>query len=384
MPGSRVVVEPTGSGPLDGLEFAAKDVFDVAGQRTSFGHPAWLETHEPARTTAPAVERLLAAGARLVGKTVTDELTYGLSGENPHYGTPTNPRCPDRLPGGSSSGSASAVAGGACDFALGTDCAGSVRIPASYCGLYGLRTTHGAVPVDGVCALAPSFDTVGWLARDAAVLERTGTVLLPAGAEPDGDALPACVLVARDAFALAEPAVAHALAGPVRLVGDLAGSVREITVSPEGLGRWMQAFRVIQASEIWQGLGPWVEAVRPQLGDGVSERLAWAASVTAEDAERERRFRATVSARLDELLDGAILCLPTAPSMAPKRAAPIAEVEQDVRARALSLLCIAGLGGLPQLTMPLAEADGCPVGLSLVGPRGSDRMLLRLAAQLRQ
>jgi amidase len=380
VPGSEVVVEPTASGPLDGLTFAVKDVFDLADVATGFGNPVWLATHAPAAATAPAVERLLAAGARLRGKTVTDELTYSLTGENAHYGTPVNPRCPERVPGGSSSGSAAAVAGGLCDLALGTDCAGSVRIPASYCGLYGMRPSHGRIPLDGVCPFAPSFDTAGWLARDPQVLELAGRELLRERGRPP----PARrVLVATDAFALAHPATAEALAAPLATVCDAVGAATDVVVAQEGLERWMQCFRTIQGFEIWQSLGAWVREARPKLGAGVRERLAWASRIAAEAAEAERAVRASVRRRLEALLgEGDVLCLPTAPGPAPLRGAPALEVEEEVRYRAISLLCIAGLGGLPQVTLPLAQVDGCPVGLSLVAAAGADLLLLALAAQV--
>jgi hypothetical protein len=193
-------------GPLRGLTFAVKDVFDIAGHRTGNGNPLWLETHPPATRTASAVERLLAAGAKMVGKTHTDELAYSLNGENVHYGTPINPRAPGRIPGGSSSGSAVAVAGSLVDFALGSDCGGSVRLPASYCGIYGIRTTHGLVPADGVVDLAKSFDTVGWFARDAAMMLRVGEVLLPSAR----DFVPKRLLIAEDAFAFVGAEIAAA------------------------------------------------------------------------------------------------------------------------------------------------------------------------------
>ena len=210
-----------GNGPLAGLSFAAKDVFHVAGHRTGFGHPDWLRTHPPAGETAAAVQRLLGAGATMVGRTLTDELAYSLSGENPHYGTPVNPRAPDRIPGGSSNGSVSAVAGGLVDFALGTDCGGSVRLPASYCGVFGMRPTHGRVPVAGVIPFGPSFDAVGWFARDAGTMARVGRVLLggDAGAPPARR-----LLVVRDAFALVDPAVSAALGEAVDTVAKTVGA----------------------------------------------------------------------------------------------------------------------------------------------------------------
>ena len=382
---NHVEAEPVQEGPLNGLTFSVKDIFDVAGSRTGFGQPAWLESHPPAAGTAPAVASLLGAGARLVGRTICDELTYSLTGENVHYGTPVNPRCPDRLPGGSSSGAGSAVAGGLCDVGLGSDCAGSTRIPASYCGIYGMRPTHGRIPLDGVCPFAPSFDTVGWMAREAGVLARTGNILL---ADTAGAGLPGSVttiIVARDAFQLAGPSVERSLAAAVARLCDAVGQSREITVSDEGLERWAECFTAIQAFEIWRSLGDWVERARPELGPGIRERIAHAATVLEDDAERQRAFRASVVQRLGERVPpGTALCLPTAPGAAPLRHCPSDDVEVAFRARAISLLCMAGLGGLPQLTLPVGTLDGCPLGLSILGARGTDSALLALAASLEQ
>jgi amidase len=372
--------EPTGAGPLDGLTFVAKDVFDVAGQRTGFGQPTWLEARGPATDTAPAVRRLLSAGARMTGRAICDELTYSLTGENVHYGTPLNPACPDRIPGGSSSGSASAVAAGLCDLSIGTDCAGSVRIPASYCGLYGMRPTHGRVPLDGAPPFAPSFDTVGWFAREPALLDSVGRVLLD---DHSHGIFSSRALVAADAFALVDPAVAAALQPAVRLVEAAIGEAREVTVADEGLSRWMECFRTIQGFEIWQSLGGFVRDHRPSFGPGVRERFEWAATVTKDAAERERRFRGTLIERLDALVrPGDVLVLPTSPRVAPLRGLPPSEIEDTYRYQAISLLCIAGLGGLPQVTLPVAQLHGCPLGLSLVSARDGDVTLLELASQL--
>lgn len=377
VPEDRLILEPSSSGPLDGLELAIKDVFDVAGHRTGFGQPDWRSSHPAATRTAPAVASLLAAGARLVGRTISDELTYSLTGQNVHYGTPINPRCPERVPGGSSSGSASATAAGLCDLALGSDCAGSVRVPASYCGLYGIRPTHGRISLDGVCPFAPSFDTVGWMAREPEVLERAGNALL---ADSSSAASPARLLVARDAFELAGEAVATALAGPVAALGETVGHSVDVEVSREGLERWLECFRMIQAFEIWRSLGAWVEETKPDLGPGIRDRLEWASEIRADDVERERRFRRGVVEQLERLIGpGDVLCLPTAPGIAPLKDARAESVEVDFRNRAISLLCTAGLGGLPQVTMPLGTLDGCPLGLSVVAARCQDLLLLRLA-----
>ena len=231
-------------GPLRGLTFAVKDVFDIAGHRTGNGNPVWLETHAPAERTASSVERLIAAGATMVGKTYTDEMAYSLNGENVHYGTPTNPRAPGRIPGGSSSGSAVAVAGSLVDFALGTDCGGSVRLPASYCGIFGIRTTHGLVPVDGVVDLAASFDTVGWFAREPQTLRRVGEVLLPAAPT----FVPTRLLIADDAFAFAGPEVSAALAEAVDRLKATFTHHRHIQVYTGDPAAWSGIFRVLQGS----------------------------------------------------------------------------------------------------------------------------------------
>ena len=369
-----------GEGPLAGLTFAAKDVFDIAGSRTGFGNPAWLGSHPAATSTAPAVQRLLDAGADMVGKTLTDEITYSLSGQNAHYGTPVNSAAPGRIPGGSSSGSASAVAGGLVDFALGTDCGGSVRLPASYCGILGIRPSHGRVSLEGVAPFTWSFDVAGWFARDVDVFAKVGDVLLDDNQEP---ATPLRLLIARDAFGVVDEEVSEALAPAVELAAGVVGKHIDIIVSPEGLSSWYETFRVIQAWEIWFNHAAWVKEVNPEFGPGIRERFEWASRVTEQDVEAAKSRRTDIVERIRGLFgEGDVLCLPTSPRVAPPVDAPTDELENRVRAQAMSLLCIAGLAGLPQVSLPLASLDGLPLGFSLVGPWGADRQLLALAQEL--
>lgn len=359
-------------GPLRGLTMAVKDVFDIAGHRTGNGNPVWLESHTPAARTASAVQRLLAAGASMVGKTHTDEMAYSLNGENVHYGTPTNPNAPGRIPGGSSSGSAVAVAGGLVDFALGTDCGGSVRLPASYCGIYGIRTTHGLIPADGVVDLAASFDTVGWFARDPVTMSRVGDVLLPGG---PGFA-PKRLLIAEDAFAFAGEEITAAMAAAVERLKAAFADHRQVRVYTGDPAAWSGIFRILQGDEIRRRHGAWIDAHNPSFGPGIAERFRWTRTIDPAEVERMRPQREAVARHLDSLLgDDALLCLPTAPGIAPKLATPAAELEV-FRARAFALLSIAGLARLPQISLPLATMAGCPLGLSLVAPRGRDRGLL--------
>jgi amidase len=366
-------------GALRGLTFAAKDIYDIAGHKTGFGSPDWLATHDAATATAPAVQRLLDAGAHLVGKTHTDELTYSLNGENAHYGTPVNVNAPGRIPGGSSSGSAAAVAAGLVDFALGSDTGGSVRAPASFCGVYGMRPTHGRVPLAGVCALARSFDTGGWFARDAALMERVGRVLLEdASVAPK----PARALFARDAFELAGEAVTQALQPALARVAAIMGTLKPVTMASEGLREWFEVFKVLQGGEVWQEHGAWVTRAKPNLGGGVRQRIEWASQVGAADIARRQADRERITDHMAGLLaDRCVLVLPTVPGIAPPVNSPAKETE-DLRARAMSLLSIAGLARLPQLSLPLATLDGCPVGLSLVAASGEDVMLLELGRRI--
>lgn len=366
---------PTGTGPLDGLTFALKDLFHVAGVPTAAGSPAWLASHGVPDANAPVVDLLLGAGARLVGKTHTDEMAWSLNGENHHYGTPINPAAPGRIPGGSSSGSAAATAGGLVDFAIGSDTGGSVRLPASYCGLFGLRPTHGRISIAGSVPLAPSYDTVGWFARDAQTFEKVGAVLLGGLA-----AMPAPrLLLARDLFEAAGPKVTAALAPALARITALYGAAEEVDVAHGALPHWRNAFRILQSADAWAEHADWVRAAQPEFGPGVKERFAAAATLDPAEVAEARALRAQVRARIDALLgDDGILLLPTAPGIAPRRGTPLADLEA-FRARAIELLCLSGHAGTPQISLPLATLEGCPLGLSAMAPRGKDEMLLALA-----
>ncbi|MGE5202532.1 MAG: amidase [Acidobacteriota bacterium] len=367
------------SGPLAGLTCGIKDMYAIAGERTGAGNPEWLAGHAPETATAPSVQKLLDAGATVIGKTVCDEFFFSVTGANAHYGTPVNPRAPGRLPGGSSSGSASATAAGACDFALGSDTGGSVRIPASLCGLYGLRPTLGRVDLAGAMAMAPSFDTAGWFACGPGLMRKIGGVLLVGSAERVRINR---LLVATDAFAQADPAVGAVCERVLRRAAEALPAPERVTVSPAGFEAWRQCFRAIQGREIWEIYGAWIEQNRPGLGPGVRERIAYTATVTAEDAAAARRVQAEARARVHGLVEpGTVLALPTAPSIAP----PI-DVTQEAldlfRSRVMALTCIAGVSGLPQITLPAGTVEGCPVGLSFIGWAGGDEALLDLAVTL--
>jgi len=375
VPGPRMALAPLGTGRLSGYAFAVKDLFDVAGALTTYGNPDWACSHPPAIATAPVVTTLLQAGARLAGKTKTVELAYGLTGENVWQGTPLNPRAPDRFPGGSSCGSAAAVAASLVDFALGSDTGGSVRIPASYCGLFGIRPTHGAISLAGARQLAPSLDTAGWFTRTASLLAGIGEVLLPGSRQGfDGP-----LLRVEEAWVNAQPEVAEALRPALERLEQLRGRAVGIRLAPEGIDSFFDHFRVVQAEEVWATLGPWIEANAPRLGPGVEERFAAARAIEPAVAARGRAFRRVLQSRVAPLLaGGAVLVYPTSPCPAPLLTA--SREEQDlVRQVSIGVTAIAGLCGLPEVTLPAATVHGAPVGLSLVAGPGQDRALLSFA-----
>ncbi len=364
------------SGPLAGLTAAVKDLYAIAGEKTGAGNPDWLAQAGTATQHAAAIEKLLAAGATIIGKTITDEFFYSVAGMNAHYGTPPNLRAPGRIPGGSSSGSAAATAAGACDFALGSDTGGSVRVPASFCGLYGIRTTHGRIDTSGAMDMAPSFDTVGWFAASAGLFRAVGQVLLDrAGVSASIQNM----LVPDDAFAEADQPVAALLRDALKAMAPALPKPQAMNVAPDGFEQWRDAVRIIQAHEIWQVYGRFVQEKNPSFGPGVAERMQIAAKITKAEADAASEVRTAARAHIRGLVKpGTIMALPTAPCIAPKIDTPQDALE-SFRVRVMRLTCIAGLARLPQVSVPVGTVSGCPVGLSFIGWAGGDEALLDLA-----
>ncbi|UUN30437.1 amidase [Streptomyces sp. FIT100] len=383
------LVPGAGDGPLRGLRLAVKDVHAVAGHRLGAGNPAWLAEAEPQRAHSRAVGALLDAGAEVTGIAQTDEFAYSLNGTNAHYGTPPNPAAPGRVPGGSSSGPASAVARGEADAGLGSDTAGSIRVPASYCGLYGMRPTHGAVPTTGMLPLAPSFDTVAWLARDARTLARLGDVLLPAhpAAGPTGLAGAAdsgppfrTALIAADLVALAEPGVREAFPRAAAELAEPAGLRIEYLPSP-GIDpvSLATAFATAQGAEVWECDGAWVSAHPGALGPGIGARFARASEVTAERrAAAEGVVQRAGRALRAAVPEDAVLLLPAAAGPAPLVDEP-PERKAALRTATFRLTCPVSSAGLPCLVLPRMSVAGLPVGLAVVAAHGADRRLLEFA-----
>jgi amidase len=295
-------------------------------------------------------------------------------GTNTHFGVPFNANAIDRVPGGSSCGSAAAVAAGLCDFAFGTDTAGSCRTPASFCGIFGIRTSHGRISTAGIMPMAPSFDAVGWLARDAETLRRVGALFF---GDTGLDRHPR-FLLATDAFAIAEPRVAGALLPIARALAPGA----EIHIYDEPFGDWPGVFAPLQLHELWTTLGRWATEPRRALTAGVRDRIASSATTKPADVALAMQRRDALARRLIALLgDDGILVLPTTHDLPPLRDADAGSLHA-FREKTLALTAVASLARAPQISLPVARVDGIPAGLSLLAAPGRDALLLDVAVAL--
>ncbi|MFD5179269.1 amidase family protein [Nocardia sp. NPDC058379] len=406
------LVPATATGPLTGHTVAVKDLFAVAGYPLGAGVAAYLAERAPESRHATIVAALLAAGADLTGIATTDEFAYSITGGNGRTGMPVNPAAPQRVPGGSSSGPAVAVARGEASIGLGTDTAGSIRVPGAYQGLWGIRTTHGSLDTTGLLPLAPSFDTIGWLARDAATLaavtEAMHAMAGPGRASP-GDSSAATADGRRAAPGPAAPghepdqrsegaAPQADRAEPTQLVVDPAlcaaaqpgtaeqclGAASELGATPVALraelDRWFGAFRTVQAHEAWAGHGAWITAHPEALEPEVADRFAWAATVTDDGAGAARKVLAEAAIRIREVVGDRALLLPTTAGPPPYRDADV-RTRDAARTATLRLTCLAAIAGLPAVTLPLPRHDGLPIGLCLLGAAHTDHALIGLAAR---
>ncbi|APE35802.1 hypothetical protein BOX37_19695 [Nocardia mangyaensis] len=434
------LVAATGDGPLSGRTVAVKDLFAVAGYAIGAGVEDFLAERAPEGAHAAVVAQLLAAGAGITGIARTDEFAYSITGSNGRAGMPVNPAAPQRIPGGSSSGPAVAVARGEADIGLGTDTAGSIRVPGAYQGLWGIRTTHTALDTTGLLPLAPSFDAIGWLARDAATLAAVAAVLLTerpsrsAAGNGPFSAAPVDRLDLGGGIASVQERLhgdradhapppqscteldARGDSGTrgAAIVGDGLDNVRsgsgspdlvvdpglcaaaepetarqclraagEIGSKPIALGaeldRWFAAFRTVQAFEAWAGHGDWIAAHPGALEPEVAARFRLAATVTTDDAAAARVVVADAAARIGETVGDRVLVVPTTAGPPPQREA--AGTHEAIRTATLRLTCLASIAGLPAVTMPLPTATDLPAGLCLLGAPHTDRALIRTAAR---
>jgi amidase len=357
-----------------------KDLFAIAGHKVSAGNPDWYAAASQATETAPAIRRLLEAGATLTGITICDEFFYSVLGSNAHYGTPVNTKALRHVTGGSSCGSAASVAASMCDFALGSDTGGSVRVPAAFCGLYGLRPTHGRIDIEGVTPMAPSYDTVGFLASDAKLFREVGRVLL------DGSSVDAPLqrlIIAQDMVSRSEASIDEEIWRVLHRIDRALPVPEHMDVVGEQFDTWRNAFRFNQGFELQSTLMPFALAHADGMSPAIRERFEIAARVTPDEAKTRREIRAEVRKRLHGLAKpGTMIVMPTTPTLPPERDVPDGASTVEFRAMTLGSTCLAGHAGLPQISIPAGLAAGCPVGLSFIGWEGGDEALLDLAVRL--
>ncbi len=380
-------------GSLAGLTVAVKDLFAIKGYRIGAGNPVFLDGARAETTTAPVVSDLLRGGASLRGIARTDEFAYSIAGQNAHYGTPPNGALPGALPGGSSSGPASAVATGQAQIGLATDTAGSIRVPASYQGLWGLRTTHGLVPRQGLLPLAQSFDTVGWLTRDGATMQRVvdwclsydGSSSTESVYGESGADLPWRLLVVDEAVATVDAPTRAAFDA---LVVRIAASDDPPQLRRQRIGdldAYYAPFRTVQAAEAWRNNGDWLRAHPGAVDEAVAERFRLASEVTPEEEASARAALEPLRERLNHLVHGDVLVLPTVPGPAPLRTSQGDRIDA-VRQATLRMTTPAAVAGLPAISVPLLTVPSslgpAPVGVCLVSRAGTDIALVRLARRL--
>lgn len=366
-------------GSLDGLTFAAKENYEFAQRVAGNGNPSWKASHSPAAETSAPLQKVLDAGAELVGFVHMDELAYSVIGANAHTGTPKNTAAPDRVPGGSSSGSAASVAAGSVDFALGSDTGGSVRVPASFCGLFGLRPTHGRIDAAGLLPLSPSFDVPGWFSRDLPTLMRVSAVF---GIKAGAGRLPGRLWCPENLWNRFPDSFGDLFADSLDRLSGLIGAIDRTPLPEPSLEDWFTTFRTHQAYEAWQALGEWIEAEKPEFGPGVRERFEASRAISDDAFEDAVRARTAIRAQMDKLMTPeTVLVMPTAPGPAPR----LDESQEDLerfRRSVMCQTCIAGLNGYPELSVPGHVIEGAPIGLSLIGARRRDQDLLALAGEL--
>ncbi len=372
---------PTGLGSLTGLRFVFKDLFDVEGYVTGAGNPTWLATHTKANSTSPLISELLSQGAECVGRVQTDELAYSLNGQNIHYGTPVNPKAPECIPGGSSSGSAVTVANGDAEFAIGTDTGGSVRVPASYCGIFGLRPTLGKLSLASAFELSMSFDTAGLFARQLTVLkdvyqalagrnnhdshERSETIATLKSLDDVAyqPRLERFVLIAEAHDIVVTEMDDHGLVGDLAALSEL--------------------FRTIQGYEIIKKHGDWLSEHENAIDPAIAERVRWARTISPEQYEQglaeQHQFREAFISKLAEC--GGVIVLPTTPAGPPSLTMSASELAV-YRSQLMGLTAIAGLSGCPQLHIPMLNMENGPCGVSLLGLPDNELTLINTAMYL--
>lgn len=364
-------------GPLSQYQFAVKDVFEVEGLRTQAGNPEYFNQARVASATAPAITMLQEAGAKLIGKTHTDELGGSLFGINEHYGTPLNFYSPKRVPGGSSSGSAAAVSANLVRFALGADTSGSVRAPASFCGIYGFRPTRGRISTTGVLPISHYLDTVGIFAQHPDVIAQILTIY---GMNQNDEFTRLRVI----------PSLVDSLQGSLKntflekinLITKLTPSVAPLIIHEDQLIQWRTVIRTIAMYDLWQIHKEWILRANPTFGELISDRLKIARSIPYEDYKSAlNNHKAMKSFMEDSLEPGDVVVFPTVHDIAPLLSSSVSQLK-DFALKASCHTCISALTGFPEVTLPLRNIKNkSSLGMSFLGKANTDYALALFASK---
>ena len=364
-------------GILNNLNFVLKDMCQIKGFKTSCGNPDFYKKCEPALEYAIFLKKLLNEGAILSGITICDEFFYSVIGENSHYGTPKNLNAPNCVPGGSSSGSAAALTTKKYNFSIGSDTGGSVRIPASFCGLLGIRPTHGRIVSDGVYPMAPSFDTVGWFANDMEIFRKVSSVLLN---NKHASNIPFNkYVIAEDLLELAENDIQHQFNTYLKKIFP---NLKKIKLSKFEKVDIANNFRILQGGEINQYVIPWIKDNKPQISPEINNRIEMASKISINEINAAKAFRKTLIKEVNNSLpEGDIALFPTAPFSAPICGQTDEALGSD-RKKIMEMTSIAGMTSRPQISIPKFKGKTGPVGISILGWINSDEILLNKLTEI--
>ncbi len=359
------------TGTLKKLNFLVKDMCKVKDHRTSCGNPDFYQKCIPADDYAPFLKEILKAGATLKGITICDEFFYSLIGENSHYGTPANFNAPGCVPGGSSSGSAAALTTNLYDFSIGSDTGGSVRVPASFCGLFGIRPTHNRINTDGVYPMAPSFDTLGWFAKDIDIFKKIGCVLLNLNEKTEVSFKE--FVIAEDILELASPKIVKLFNN---YINDKFPEIKKIRLSKHNKEEIADNFRILQGGEIKENIIPWILVNKPKISPEINNRIEMAMKITTDEINKAQKFREKLKVEIDKSLPKGIIALfPTTPFSSPK-CGQSDEQLASYRKKLMEFTSIAGMTSRPQISMPKFRDNTGPIGISLLGWQYNDEILL--------
>ena len=359
------------TGTLKNLNFLVKDMCKIKDHRTSCGNPDFYQKCLPADDYAPFLKEILEAGATLKGITICDEFFYSLIGENGHYGTPDNLNAPGCVPGGSSSGSAAALTTNLYDFSIGSDTGGSVRVPASFCGLFGIRPTHNRINTEGVYPMAPSFDTLGWFAKDINIFKKIGSVLLNLNEKTKYSFKE--FVIAEDILELANPDIVNLFNN---YINNNFPKIKRFRLSEHNKEIIADNFRILQGGEIKENIIPWILENKPKISPEINNRIEMAMKITTDEINKAQKFREKLKVEIDKsLLKGIIALFPTTPFSSPKCGQSDDQLG-SYRKKLMEFTSIAGMTSRPQISIPKFKDNTGPIGISLLGWQYSDEILL--------